>query len=67
MTLFQIEYNLCKEFPAMSPPMVDEMTFHDVIRLYAKVRRIQLRDEEIHDILTNPNHVIRRKAGDDWF
>lgn len=51
----------------MSPPQVDEMTFHDVIKLYSKVRAVQIREEEIHDILTNPNRVIRRKAGDDWF
>ena len=51
----------------MSPLDVDEMTFHNVIRLYSKVRAVQIREEEIHDILTNPNRVIRRKAGDDWF
>jgi hypothetical protein len=51
----------------MTPIQIDEMTFHDVIRLYSKVRMVQIRDEEIHDILTNPNRVIRRKAGDDWF
>ena len=51
----------------MSPIQVDEMTFHDVIRLYSKVRAVQIREEEIHDILTNPNRVIRRPAGDSWF
>jgi hypothetical protein len=66
-TLFQIEYNLCKEFPAMTPMQIDDMTFHDVIRLFSKVRAIQVRDEEIHDILTNPKRVIYRPAGDDWF
>lgn len=65
--LFQIEYNLCKEFPAMSPPQVDDMTFHDVIHLYSKVRRLQLREEDIHDILTNPHRKIMVPAGDSWF
>ena len=51
----------------MTPMQVDEMSFHDVIRLYGKVRAVQIREEEIHDILTNPNRVIRRPAGDDWF
>lgn len=65
--LFEIEYNLCKEFPAMTPMQVDEMAFHDVIRLYSKVRTYQIREEEIKDILTNPNRVIRRPAGNNWF
>jgi hypothetical protein len=62
-----MEYNLCKEFPAMTPMQVDDMTFHDVIRLYSRIRKVQIRDDEIKDILTNPNRVIRRPAGDDWF
>lgn len=51
----------------MSPVQVDEMTFHDVIHLYSKVRRLQLREEEIHDILTNPHRKIKVPAGDSWF
>jgi hypothetical protein len=51
----------------MTPMQIDDMTFHDVIRLFSKVRAIQVRDEEIHDILTNPKRVIYRPAGDDWF
>lgn len=65
--LFEIEYNLCKEFPAMTPMQVDDMTFNDVIRLYGKVRQYQIREEDIKDILTNPNRKIRRPAGDRWF
>ena len=66
-TLFQIEYNICKEFPAMSPIQVDEMTFHDVIRLYSKIRRLQIREEDVQDILTNPNRKVMVPAGDKWF
>lgn len=51
----------------MTPMQVDDMAFHNVIRLFSKVRMVQIREEEIQDILTNPNRVIRRKAGDDWF
>ena len=47
----------------MYPPMIDEMTFVDVIGLYSKVRKYQIREEELSD----PNRVIRRPAGDDWF
>ena len=49
--LFEIEYNLCKEFPAITPMQVDDMTFHDVIRLYSKVRQYQIREEDIREIL----------------
>lgn len=51
----------------MTPMQVDDMTFHDVIRLYGKVRQYQIREEDIKDILTNPNRKIRRPAGDRWF
>lgn len=62
-SLFAISYNLSKEFPAMCPPMIDEMTFVDVINLYSKVRKYQIREEELSD----PNRVIRIPAGDKWF
>ncbi len=61
--LFSIEYNLCKEFPALSPWEIDERSYHTVIRLYSDTRRIQIRDQELKD----PDRVIRRRAGDDWF
>lgn len=51
----------------MHPAMIEDMRFHDVIKLYSKVRRMQIRDEEIQDILTNPHRKIMRPAGDDWF
>lgn len=51
----------------MSPVQVDEMTFHDVIRLYSKIRRLQIREEDVQDILTNPNRKVMVPAGDKWF
>lgn len=62
-SLFAIEYYISKEFPAMYPPMIDEMAFVDVIKLYSRVRKIQIREEELKD----PDRVIRRPAGDNWF
>lgn len=61
--LFSIEYNLCKEFPALSPWEIDERSYHTVIRLYSDTRRIQIRDQKLRD----PDEVIRVKAGDNWF
>lgn len=62
-TLFTLSYQLCKEFPAITPYDVDEQTYESVIELYADVRRMQLRETKQND----PNRVIRRPAGDDWF
>lgn len=61
--LFDIEYNLCKEFPALSPWEIDDRSYHKVIRLYADTRRVQIHDQELSD----PDRVIRRRAGDNWF
>lgn len=61
--LFNLEYNLCKEFPALSPWDIEIKTYHEVIKLYADMRRIQIHENELKD----PDRVIRRRAGDDWF
>ena len=42
---------------------MDVRSFHEVIKLYSDVRKLQIREKKAHD----PNRVIRRKAGDDWF
>nr|DAU64718.1 MAG TPA: hypothetical protein [Bacteriophage sp.] len=65
--LFDINYQLCKEFPAMTPYDIEKHTFHDVIRLYSDVRALQLREAKRGDNDSNDNRVIRRPAGDDWF
>lgn len=60
-----MNYNLCKEFPALTPYDVEEKSFHDVIRLYSDLRQMQIRESVNND----PTHdrVIRRRAGDNWF
>jgi hypothetical protein len=58
-----VVHQLCKEYPALSPYQLEEKSFYDVIRLYADVRRMQIREKKIND----PDRVIRRPAGDDWF
>lgn len=61
--LFTIEYSLTKEYPALSPFEIEERSFFQVIDLFADTRRIQIEDKKTRD----PNRIIRRPAGDDWF
>ena len=65
--LFNINYQLCKEFPAMTPYDVEKKSFHDVIRLYSDVRAMQIRETKRENDKGNDNKVIRRPAGDSWF
>lgn len=60
--LFNINYQLCKEFPALTPYDIEKKTFHDVIRLYSDVRALQIRETK-----EEKAKVIRRPAKDDWF
>ena len=43
--------------------MIDDNRFCEVIKLYSEVRRMQIREAKAND----PNRVIMRPAGDDWF
>lgn len=61
--MFVINYQLCKEYTALSPYEIDDRAFGEVVDLYIDTRKIQMRKNK----LTNPNRVIRRRAGDDWF
>lgn len=61
--LFGIVYNLCKEFPALDPFHVEGKPFHDVIVLYSDILRMRRTEKK----QTDPDRVIRKKAGDDWF
>lgn len=61
--LFVIEYSLVKEYPALSPFDIDDTSFMKVIDLYSDTRKMQIRVKKESD----PNRVIRRPAGDDWF
>lgn len=58
-----IEYQICKEFPALDPWRVDEQTFHNVIMLFASTMKVTKNVRK----LTDPNRKIMKKAGDDWF
>lgn len=61
--LFHINYQICKEFPALSPYDVDARTFIEVIDLFCDLRKLQIRQAAMND----PDRVIRRPAGDDWY
>lgn len=68
-----MEYQLCKEFPALSPFEVEKRTFHEIIDLYARLRDMQIRqnrqaEKQIrHTGKAGGDVVIRRPAGDNWF
>ena len=61
--LFGIEYSLTKEFPAFTPFDIENTPYYKVLDLFADTRKLQIRAKREAD----PNRVIRRKAGDDWF
>lgn len=61
--LFSIEYSLTKEYPALSPFDIEDRSYFDVIDLFADTRRTQIQVKKE----TDPNRIIRRPAGDDWF
>lgn len=58
-----INYQLCKEFPALSPFDVDARRYADVIKLYSSVIDLNI-DRKFK---SDPNRVVRRPAGDNWF
>lgn len=43
--------------------MIDETSFYKVLDLFSDTRKMQIREKKLSD----PNRVIRRPAGDDWF
>jgi hypothetical protein len=47
----------------MTPFDVEETTYYKVIELFADLRSMQIREEKKND----PDRVIKRPAGDDWF
>ena len=62
-----LNYQLCKEFPALTPYDIDEKPYGEVIDLYSDVRTLQINAEKRNPSISNEPRVIRRKAGDDWF
>ena len=61
--LFEIEHSLTKEYPAFTPFDIENASYYKVLDLFADTRKLQIRYKKESD----PNRVIRRKAGDDWF
>ena len=64
--MFELEYNLCKEYPAMTPFELENTSFFEVIDLFIDTKKMQMRIEEIREE-PKKEKVIRRPAGDDWF
>ena len=62
-TLFLIIFNLCKIFPSLDPFEIEDRPFGRVIELYSDTIKAKKRE----NAEANPNRVIRKKAGDDWF
>ena len=58
-----MEHQISEQYPALSPLDIEKRPFLQIIDLYADCRRLQIREKKRND----PNRVIRRKAGDDWF
>lgn len=47
----------------MTPYDIDEKRFIEVIDLFSDIRRMQIREKKLSD----PNRIIRKPAGDNWF
>lgn len=56
-----MKYNLCKEFPALSPLQLDSTSFHRVIKLYADLRKRQIKEKQNYDPVTG-ERIVYRKA-----
>lgn len=63
--LFDINYQLCKTYPALSPFEVDARSYHEIIILYAETKRAAIREKK--EVDRAKSGVIRKPAGDDWF
>ena len=65
-----LEYNLCKEFPSLTPLSIEKEGFYDIIDLYIDLRGLQILEEtETHKNTkkVNGKRLVRRPAGDSWF
>jgi hypothetical protein len=68
--LFEICYTLCREFHALSPFEIESEKYTKIIKLYANLARLKIREEqeaEQQEQEKDKPKVIRRPAGDDWF
>ena len=48
---------------ALTPFYLEERTFREVIKLFSDCKGVHIRQDKKSD----PDRVIRKKAGDDWF
>lgn len=65
-----LEYNLCKEFPSLTPLSIEKEGFYDIIDLYIDLRGLQIREETENNKNTkkvNGKRLVRRPASDNWF
>ena len=60
MQLFLICHQLSKEYTALNPRSLEDWSFGDVIRLYADMRAVQIKEKQLSD--PNYKRVIRRPA-----
>lgn len=51
----------------MTPWDIERKVFHDVIVLFSKMRKLQMREEKTVKRQKQVADVIRRPAGDNWF
>jgi hypothetical protein len=65
-----LEYNLCKEFPSLTPLSIEKEGFYDIIDLYTDLRGLQIREETATEKNTKKikgKRLVRRPASDNWF
>ena len=61
-----LEYNLCKEFPSLTPLSIEKEGFYDIIDLYTDLRGLQIREETATKKIKG-KRLVRRPASDNWF
>ena len=65
-----LEYNLCKEFPSLTPLSIEVEGFYKIIDLYIDLRNLQIRQEKETEKNTKKikgKRLVRRPAGNNWF
>lgn len=65
--LFNINYQLCKTYPAFNPFQIDAYKYHDVIMLYAETKRVTMEEQKEINKAQGNGKTIRKPANDSWF
>ena len=55
------------EYYVVKPFDIEDTAYHDVIKLYADVRQLQINNDLNNVSDGTGKKIIRKKAGDDWF